>query len=66
MGDWNGDGIDTLGVKASTGAGPVTWQLRNTNDGGPADVTFDYGAGSDYPLTWAGVGRRTGGRFHCW
>ena len=49
VGDWNGDGIDTVGVKSMSGA---TWSLRNSNSGGSPDITFDYGLSSDLPLAW--------------
>jgi hypothetical protein len=43
MGDWDGDGHDTVGVVRFTGpsGGPFTytWYLRNTNSAGPANVT---------------------------
>jgi hypothetical protein len=42
MGDWDGDGHDTVGVVRFTGpaGGPFTytWFLRNSNSGGPATV----------------------------
>ena len=48
MGDWDGDGDDTVGVVRATpgsdGFVRYTWYLRNTNSGGAADVTpFVYG-----------------------
>jgi hypothetical protein len=48
MGDWDGDGHDTVGVvRATPGTGGVvryTWYLRNSNTSGPATVTpFVYG-----------------------
>lgn len=39
VGDWDGDGVDTPGVRALSSP---SWQLRNTNSEGPADVTFDF------------------------
>ena len=41
MGDWNGDGVDTIGLyhKASS-----TWFLRNSNTEGMADLTFGFGS----------------------
>ena len=50
VGDWDGDGDDTVGVK--TGTTPATWLLNNQNDSSGPEVTFDFGAASDFPLTW--------------
>ena len=42
VGDWDGDGTDTVGVyDPATGA----FFLRNSNSGGPADLTFTFGGG---------------------
>jgi len=42
-GDWDGDGIDTVGLyNPTTGQ----WLLRNTNTTGSADIVFVYGQGS--------------------
>ena len=52
-GDWNGDGVDTVGVYVpSTG----TWFLRNSSSAGPADLTFVYGAPGMTPVVgnWDG------------
>ncbi len=46
-GDWNADGVDTVGVKTGT-----TWTLRNSNEPGPPEVIFDFGGANDLPLTW--------------
>jgi hypothetical protein len=40
VGDWNGDGIDTIGLYNPAGA---AFFLRNSNSGGIADITFTYG-----------------------
>jgi len=45
VGDWNGDGIDTVGVFRNG-----TFFLRNSNTSGIADVTLVYGAFGDIPL----------------
>jgi hypothetical protein len=50
VGDWDGDGDDTVGVK--TGTTPATWLLNNQNDSSGPEVTFGFGAASDLPLTW--------------
>lgn len=39
-GDWDGDGIDTLGLYANG-----IWYLRNTNTAGGADLVVNYGSG---------------------
>lgn len=59
-GDWDGDGIDTIGMIDSA----MRWTLRNSNDGGPADADFQYG-GAGIPITgdWNGDGRDTVGVF---
>ena len=44
VGDWNGDGIDTIGVVRGN-----TWYLRNSNTTGVADVTFTFGDAGDRP-----------------
>jgi len=45
-GDWNGDGIDTIGMYRDG-----VYYLRNTNTVGVADLTFAYGAPGDIPVT---------------
>jgi peptidoglycan/xylan/chitin deacetylase (PgdA/CDA1 family) len=55
VGDWNGDGTDTVGVKRRS-----SWTLRNTNTAGPADLSFSYGLGCD--LGFAAPGAITRGR----
>lgn len=40
IGDWNGDGTDTVGLYH---AGTGTFYLKNTNEAGPADLAFQYG-----------------------
>jgi hypothetical protein len=54
-GDWNGDGIDTIGVFRSDSA---NWYLKNDNDGGSANLVFKYGVPGDTPLVgdWDGDG----------
>ena len=47
VGDWDGDGDDTVGVKTGS-----TWLLRNTNSPGAAAIAFDFGLPNDLPLTW--------------
>ncbi len=46
-GDWNGDGVDTVGVyDINTGL----YQLRDTNSIGPADYAFYFGNPADTPI----------------
>ena len=48
VGDWNADGITTVGTVAGT-----TWCLKNSNTvGNTCDTTFTYGATSDFPVVW--------------
>jgi hypothetical protein len=57
-GDWNGDGIDTIGFYSNG-----TWSLRNSNSPGPADFTFNYGVAGFDPVVgdWDGDGTDTVG-----
>jgi hypothetical protein len=45
IGDWNGDGIDTIGVYRGG-----TFYLRNRNTIGFADLVFDLGLNGDMPI----------------
>src|SRR5205807_911992 len=40
VGDWNGDGVDTVGLYDPAHA---AFFLRNSNNGGVADITFTFG-----------------------
>jgi hypothetical protein len=66
VGDWDGDGKDTIGV-AQFGdnlAGPITFHLRNSNTAGPDDVVVSYGrTDRDFPIVgdWDGNGTDTVG-----
>jgi peptidoglycan hydrolase-like amidase len=55
VGDWNGDGTDTVGIVRDR-----TWHLRHELAGGPADRSFIYGrvGQGDLPLVgdWNGNG----------
>jgi hypothetical protein len=52
VGDWNGDGTDTVGVVRATSGGRLQWLLSNSFAGGAADVTVVYGlAASDLAVT---------------
>jgi hypothetical protein len=59
-GDWNGDGIDTIGVFRNG-----VFYLRNANTDGFADLAFGYGAPTDLPDVgdWDGDGIDTIGVF---
>jgi hypothetical protein len=46
-GDWNGDGVDTLGLYRRS-SGFV--YLRNTNTQGVADITYFFGIAGDIPI----------------
>jgi hypothetical protein len=46
-GDWDGDGIDTVGVFDPLAG---RFQLRNSNTAGPPDLSFLYGNPGDIPL----------------
>ena len=49
VGDWNGDGIDTVGVKQRSTA---TWLLSDSNSTPAATITLDFGQNNDLPLVW--------------
>ncbi len=57
-GDWNGDGVDTIGIYRNG-----TFFLRNSNSSGFADLQFPFGAAGDIPLVgdWDGDGVDTVG-----
>jgi lysyl endopeptidase len=52
VGDWNGDGIDTVGIYRNN-----AFYLRNTNTAGNADVSLLFGVPGDAPLVgdWNGL-----------
>ena len=60
-GDWNGDGIDTIGVYRNG-----YFYLRNSNSIGFADLTFPFGSAGDQPIAgdWDGDGKDTIGVYH--
>jgi hypothetical protein len=63
MGDWDGDGVFTVGVFTPSTA---TFHLRNSNSAGPADFTFAFGpAGIGVPVAgdWDGDGKWSVGVF---
>jgi SpoIID/LytB domain protein len=53
IGDWNGDGMDGIGVFSAGG-----WYLRNTPSPGSTDLRFDYGGNGYLPVVgnWDGAG----------
>lgn len=67
VGDWNGDGVDTVGVMLYDFEvdGPIWWLLRNSNTAGPPDIVISYGRGRDTPVVgdWDGNGSDTVGVF---
>jgi parallel beta-helix repeat protein len=60
VGDWNGNGIDSIGMFRSG-----TFLLRNSNTAGIADLTFVYGKTGDIPIIgdWNGDGKDSIGVF---
>jgi hypothetical protein len=74
VGDWDGDGDDTIGAVRRQANFRFQWLLRNSNTGGAAEVSAVYGLNSDQPVVgdWddngddtLGVVRRTpDGRLH--
>lgn len=54
-GDWNGDGIDTIGLYETKTA---KFYLKNRNDSSETDITFLYGNPGDIPISgdWDGDG----------
>jgi hypothetical protein len=65
VGDWNGDGRDTVGVvRRRNGQINTIWLLRDSNTGGAATIQFSYGLVSDAPAVagdWDGSGTDTPG-----
>ena len=57
-GDWNGDGVDTIGLfrKPVGTATATTFLLRNSNTAGTADITVNFGTVGDLPVVgdWDG------------
>ena len=49
VGDWNGDGVDSLGTKAMAG---TSWALANSNTTPTSNVTFSFGQSNDLPYAW--------------
>jgi hypothetical protein len=54
-GDWDGDGVDTIGVYRSSTA---QFFLRNSNSAGEPDIVFAFGTAGDVPIVgdWNGDG----------
>jgi BNR repeat-like domain len=46
-GDWNGDGVDTVGFYRPANG---NFYLRNSNSSGPADIVFQFGEPGDRPV----------------
>ena len=47
MGDWDHTGDATVGVYRAG-----LWLLRNSNRGGPPDLSLTFGVASDTPAVW--------------
>jgi hypothetical protein len=60
VGDWDGDGIDTIGIYRSG-----VFFLSNSNTTGIADIVFDFGMPGDQPIAgdWDGDGIDTVGLY---
>jgi hypothetical protein len=66
VGDWNGDGIDTVGVFRPSASQFILSNAPNTNNSSPsADLTFSFGQSADTPVAgdWDGDGIDTVGTF---
>jgi hypothetical protein len=50
VGDWNGNGVDTVGVVRLQPDGHLEWLLRNTNTSGGATLGAVYGLAPDLPV----------------
>jgi hypothetical protein len=64
VGDWDGNGTDTVGIARPRPNVGLEWDLRNYNSSGPPNVTpFLYGASTDVPVVgnWDGVSGDTVG-----
>jgi hypothetical protein len=62
IGDWDGDGSDTIGVvRPDPDTDSLTWLLRNTNSAGSPDITFTFGsaASGDEPGSGDWDGNKT-------
>lgn len=62
MGDWNGDGIKTVGVVRGR-----VWYIRNSNSTGRSSRVFTFGRPGDIPVAgdWDGNGTDTPGVVRC-
>jgi hypothetical protein len=62
VGDWDGDGVTTIGLYRASVA---FFGLRNSNTAGPAELQFFFGAPGDTPVAgdWNGNGITTIGVF---
>ena len=65
VGDWDGNGTFTPGIVSTNTSSQWTWNLRNSNNGGAADIVYTYGGyvSGDIPITgdWDGNGTFTPG-----
>jgi hypothetical protein len=64
-GDWDGDGVATVGVVDTSGESSpyAVWMLRNSNSAGAPDIQFAYGMANWAPVAgdWNGDGTTTPG-----
>ena len=60
VGDWDGDGVDTPGIRRG-----LIVQLRNSNSAGEPDTTFNFGTAGDVMIVgdWNGDGTDTLGLY---
>jgi hypothetical protein len=50
VGDWNGNGVDSIGRFASG-----TWSLKNSLESGPPDYSFSFGSTGAIPVVWGRI-----------
>ena len=50
VGDWNGNGVDTIGRYRSG-----TWELKDLFTSGTPDRTFSFGDPNGVPVVWGRV-----------
>ena len=58
VGDWNGDGKDSIGIVRINKDGSFTWYLKYFNSAGGSNVHFNFGRLGDLPIVgdWDGNG----------
>lgn len=60
-GDWNNDGVDSIGMFDTAGGSPANWYLRNSNSAGAHDIFREYGRADGRPVVgnWKCEGDQT-------